>query len=254
MKNLKERIKSGEAVHGCWINLGSAVSAEIIGQAGFDWVLIDLEHGAGNDSTMLMQLQALSGTNATPIVRTDEAGRSKVQRILDFGATGIMFPQVQDPEEAKSAVSLMYYPPHGTRGMAKMVRATSFGTKIEEYAAGLDKNLVGVIQIETINSLKHLDTIAALKEVDVLFVGPSDLSLALGIFNQVNHPEFQQAIKAVAAAAKKHGKAAGILLQDMSEYKMYFDLGYRFIACGGRCLLRYARRKGHDKKYESSVS
>jgi 2-keto-3-deoxy-L-rhamnonate aldolase RhmA len=232
MKNLKERIKSGEAVHGCWLNLGSAVSAEIIGQAGFDWVLIDLEHGAGNDSTMLMQLQALSGTNTTPVVRTDEAGRSKVQRILDAGATGIMFPQVQNSEEAKSAVSLMYYPPHGTRGMAKMVRATSFGTKIDEYAMSLEKNLVGVIQIETLTSLKHLDAIASIKEVDVLFVGPSDLSLALGIFNQVNHPDFQRAISDVASAAKKHEKAAGILLQNITEYQMYFDLGYRFIACG----------------------
>jgi 4-hydroxy-2-oxoheptanedioate aldolase len=232
MKNLKERIKAGEAVHGCWINLGSAVSAEIIGQAGFDWVLIDLEHGAGNDSTMLSQLQALSGTSTTPIVRTDEAARSKVQRILDSGSTGIMFPQVQDEMEAKAAVSLMYYPPHGTRGMAKMVRATSFGTKIDEYTASLEKNLVGIVQIETINSLKHLDAIASIKEVDVLFVGPSDLSLAMGVFNQVNHPDFQRAIKDVAAAAKKHGKVAGILLQNISEYKMYFDLGYRFIACG----------------------
>jgi 2-keto-3-deoxy-L-rhamnonate aldolase RhmA len=232
MKNLKEKIKSGEAVHGCWINLGSAVSAEIIGQAGFDWVLIDLEHGAGNDTIMLMQLQALSSTDSTPIVRTDEAGRSKVQRILDAGATGVMFPQIQDETEAQGALSLMYYPPAGTRGMAKMVRATSFGTKLDDYAANLEKKLIGVIQIETISSLKHLDAIAAIKEVDVLFVGPSDLSLALGIFNQINHPDFQKAIRDVAVAAKKHGKAAGILLQNISEYKMYYDLGYRFIACG----------------------
>ena len=232
MKNLKERIKSGDAVHGCWINLGSAVSAEIIGQAGFDWVLIDLEHGAGNDETMLMQLQALSATSTTAIVRTDEAARSKVQRILDAGATGIMFPQVQDDKDTAMAVDLMYYPPRGTRGMARLVRATTFGNSIHEYAASLDNTLVGVIQIETLSSLQHLDAIASHKNVDVLFVGPSDLSLALGIFTQINHPIFQQALKDVVLAAKKHGKAAGILLQDISEYAMYYELGYRFMACG----------------------
>ena len=232
MKNLKERIKAGEAVHGCWINLGSPVSAEIIGQAGFDWVLIDLEHGAGNDETMLMQLQALSATSTTPIVRTDEAARSKVQRILDAGAAGIMFPQLLDGNDVATAVDLLYYPPRGTRGMARLVRATTFGNSIHEYAASLDNTIVGVIQIETLSSLKHLDAIAANPNVDVLFVGPSDLSLALGIFGQIDHPVFQQALKDVALAAKKHGKAAGILLIDISEYKMYYDLGYRFIACG----------------------
>jgi 2-keto-3-deoxy-L-rhamnonate aldolase RhmA len=232
MKNLKERIKAGEVVHGCWINLGSAVSAEMIGKTGFDWVLIDLEHGAGNDVTMLAQLQALNGSTAMAIVRTDEAARSKVQRILDAGASGIMFPQIQETREAEDATSLMYYPPHGTRGMAKLVRATGFGTNVDGYASSLSKELVGVVQIETISSLSYLEEIAALKNVDVLFVGPSDLSLALGIFNQFAHPDFQKAIKEVAAAATKFGKASGILLQNINEYKMYYDLGYRFIACG----------------------
>src|SRR4029077_9412587 len=133
--------------------------------------------------------QALNGSTATPIVRTDEAARSKIQRILDAGASGIMFPQIQETHEAEIATSLMYYPPHGTRGMAKMVRATGFGTNVDGYAAGLLKELVGVVQIETISSLQYLDAIASLEDVDVLFVGPSDLSLALGIFNQFTHPD-----------------------------------------------------------------
>lgn len=232
MKNLKERIQTGEAVHGCWINLGSLVSAEIIGQAGFDWVLIDLEHGAGNDVVMYNQLQVLAGTNTTPIVRIDDSTRPNVQRILDAGASGIMFPQIQNPEEADHVIRMMYYPPRGIRGMAKMVRATGFGKSTETYIGGLEKNIVGVIQIETLNSLKHIDAIAATDGVDVLFVGPNDLSLALGIFGQLDHPLYQQAIRDVSKAAKKHHKAAGVLLLDIREYEMYFDLGYRFLACG----------------------
>ena len=232
MDNLKNRIRSGEALHGCFINLGSPVSAEIIGNAGFDWVLLDLEHGAGNDVVMYQQLQALAHTQATPIVRTGELSRPKVQRILDAGGMGVMFPQIQTPAEAALAMSMLYYPPKGIRGMAKMVRATGFGRNVTDYINNLEKNLVGVIQIETIAALKEIDNIASLPDVDVLFVGPTDLSLALGILSQFDHSVYQQAIRDVAKAAKKHGKATGVLLQDISEYEMYHQLGYRFLACG----------------------
>lgn len=232
MKNFKERLSSGETVHGCWINLGSTVSAEIIGRSGFDWALIDLEHGAGNDGVMYQQLQVLSGTNTTPIVRIDQISRPKVQRILDAGASGIMFPQIQNAEEAAEVTKMMYYPPKGTRGMAKMVRATGFGKNANTYIDELEKNIVGVLQIETLSALKQIDAIAATNGVDVLFVGPSDLTMAMGIFGQLDHPKYQQAIHDVAIAAKKHGKTAGVLLLDIREYEMYHKMGYRFLACG----------------------
>jgi 4-hydroxy-2-oxoheptanedioate aldolase len=232
MKNLKERIVSGETVHGSWINLGSIVSAEIIGNAGFDWVLIDLEHGAGNDATMYLQLQALESTSATPLVRTDELSRPKAQRILDAGAMGIMFPRIDNPEDAQLAASMLYYPPKGIRGMAKMIRASGFGRSVNDYES-MQRKLVGIVQVETINAVKEIDSIAAINGVDVLFVGPSDLTMALGIFNQFDHPNYQQAIRDVGKAAQKHGKAAGVLLQDISEYEMYHQLGYRVLACGG---------------------
>lgn len=232
MKNLKDKIHSGEAVHGCWLNLASTVSAEIVGQAGFDWLLLDLEHGAGDVAIMYQQLQVLSGSPSTPIVRIDNLSRPKVQRILDAGATGIMFPQIQTSQEADDAIRMMYYPPRGGRGMARMVRATGFGRHADDYIAGLAKNLVGVIQIETLNALENIDDISATEGVDVLFVGPNDLSLALGIFGQLDHALYQKAIKDVANAAKKHGKATGVLLQDVNEYEMYYQLGYRFLACG----------------------
>lgn len=232
MKDLKQRIQSGEAVHGSWVNLGSTVSAEIIGNAGFDWVLIDLEHGVGNDAVMYQQLQVLESTQATPLVRIDELSRPKAQRILDAGAAGIMFPRIDTLDEAQLAASMLYYPPKGIRGMAKMIRASGFGKSVNEYAE-MEKNIIGVIQIETINAVNLIDSIAAIDGVDVLFVGPSDLTLALGIFNRFDHPDYQKAISNVASAAKKHRKAAGVLLQNVNEYKMYYDLGFRVLACGG---------------------
>jgi len=232
MKNLKQKIRSGEAVHGSWANLGSALSAEIVGNAGFDWVLIDLEHGAGNDSIMYQQLQALESTPAVPLVRIDDLSRPKAQRILDAGALGIMFPRIDTADEAALAASMLFYPPRGIRGMAKMVRSSGFGKSVTDYES-MQEYLIGVIQIETIHALKAIDSIAAIEGVDVLFVGPSDLTMALGIFNQFDHSSYQQAIKDVANAAKKHNKAAGVLLQDISEYGMYYSLGYKVLACGG---------------------
>lgn len=228
----KQKVLAGDPLHGSWVNMGSLVSAEIMGNAGFDWLLIDLEHGAGNDGIMYQQLQVLKSTYATPIVRTQELSKPVVQRILDAGASGIMFPQIRDKEEAELAVEMMYYPPRGTRGMAKMVRATGFGKNADEYINNLELNLVGVIQIENISAVENIDAIASVAGVDVLFVGPSDLSLALGIFGQFAHPTYQRAIKDVAAAAKTYGKAAGVLLQNIKEYEMYHQLGYRFLACG----------------------
>jgi 4-hydroxy-2-oxoheptanedioate aldolase len=232
MTSLKQKIQSGQVVHGSWVNLGSTVSAEIIGNAGFDWVLIDLEHGAGNDAVMYQQLQVLESTDATPLVRIDELSRPRSQRILDAGAGGIMFPRIDNAVEAKLAASMLYYPPNGIRGMAKMIRASGFGKHVNEYAS-MEKNIIGIIQIETINAVEQIDGIAAINGVDVLFVGPSDLTMALGIFNQFDHPVYQNAIADVAKVANKHKKAAGVLLQNINEYKMYYDLGYRVLACGG---------------------
>ncbi len=232
MKNLKEKLVSGEVVHGCWINLASTISAEIVGQAGFDWLLLDLEHGAGDVAIMYQQLQALSASTSSPIVRIDQLSRPKAQRILDAGASGIMFPQIQSVEQAREAIDMMYYPPRGTRGMAKMTRATGFGKFANQYISNLPQTLLGVIQIETLKAVENIDAIAATDGIDVLFVGPTDLSLSLGILGQINHPQYQKVIRDIAAAAKKYGKAVGVLLQDVNEYEMYYQLGYRFLACG----------------------
>lgn len=232
MINLKKQLKEGKNLHGCWVNLGSYVSAEIMGNIGFEWLLIDMEHGAGDEATLYHQLQALSNSSSFPIVRVDSINKAKVQRILDFGAAGIMFPQIQTPEEARFAINSMYYPPKGIRGMAKMVRATGFGNKFDEYFSSLEEKLLGVIQIETLKALENVDEIAAIEGVDVLFVGPSDLSMSMGFFNELKHPQYQNAIQKVADAALKHQKSAGVLIFDVAEYEMYFNLGYQFIAQG----------------------
>jgi 4-hydroxy-2-oxoheptanedioate aldolase len=232
MKYLKKRIKQGEAVNGCWLNLGSALTAEIVGSAGFDWVLIDLEHGAGNEKDVLSQLQALGNSNTAAIVRIESGAKQRIHRVLDVGAEGVMCPHINNAKEAAEVVHGLRYPPHGGRGVAKMVRATGFGKNFTEYYNHANDDIIGIVQIETPAALDHLDEIASIDGVDVLFIGPADLTMAMGIFGQFDHPLFVNAIKATVAAAEKAGKATGILLANPDDYSTFYDLGIRMIACG----------------------
>ena len=231
MKNIKARIYNGETLIGCWLNLGSSLTSEIVGMSGFDWVIIDIEHGSGSEGQILQQLQALEHTPAATFVRVESYQRQRFHRILDLGAEGIMCPRINTLEEARQAAKAIRYPPDGIRGVARMVRATNFGSDFSEYYANQKKNLVCIVQIETEEILNSLDSVAAIDEIDVLFVGPMDLSIALGVFGQLDHPRFMDALKATADAAAKEGKAAGILLQNPEEFKKYYELGFRFIAC-----------------------
>lgn len=232
MKNIKKRLKQGETVNGCWLNLGSSLTAEIVGLSGFDWVLIDLEHGAGSEKDVLSQLQALESTPTTAFVRVESADAARISRVLDMGAAGVMCPKVNNAEEAKKVINGIHYPPFGNRGVAKMVRATGFGVNFDQYYAESKENILGIIQIETVEALKHLDEIAAVEGVDVLFIGPADLSMELGIFGQFNNPIFLDAVKNIVNAAKNAGKATGILFFNPDDYKKYHDMGIKFIACG----------------------
>lgn len=232
MKNLKKRLRNGETLHGCWLNTGSSLTAEIVGLAGFDWVLIDLEHGAGSEKDVLYQLQALEHTPTAAIVRVESSESQRIHRVLDMGAEGIMCPKILNPAGAQKLVQGLHYPPFGGRGVAKMVRATGFGQHFQDYYDNSRANMLGIAQIETVEVLGHLDEVAGTDGVDVLFIGPADLSMELGIFGQFDHPQFKEAVRETVEAARKAGKATGILFFNTSEYQAYHDLGIRFIACG----------------------
>lgn len=232
MKNLKRRLQRGETLIGCWLNLGSSVTAEIVGLAGFDWVLIDLEHGAGGENDVIPQLQALSHTPSAPVVRVESSERQRIHRVLDFGAEGVMCPRIYNVEDAKKAANGLQYTPKGSRGVAKMVRSTEFGKNFTEYHSKAKETIVGIAQIETAESLNHLDEIASLEGIDVLFIGPADLSMDLGVFGQFDAPSFKEAVKATVNAAEKAGKSTGILISDPGDFALYHGMGIRLIACG----------------------
>ena len=254
MKNLRERVLRGEGMVGCFLNLGSSLTAEIVGRSGFDWVLIDLEHGAGTEADVLHQLQALEHTSAAVLVRVESHERQRFHRMLDLGAHGIMIPRVNNAEDAVRAVAAMRYQPVGERGVARMNRACGFGIDFDRYVAAADTSLLSVLQIETKSSLDNIDSIAAVDGADVLFIGPVDLSRDLGIFGQFDHSSFQDAVRLTSQAARRAGKQAGIIVNGPDELGKYWDLGYRFVACSsdGSLLNSAARNLAQALKSRSS--
>jgi 4-hydroxy-2-oxoheptanedioate aldolase len=230
--DFRNRVLAGEWLAGTWLNLGSPLTAEMAGLAGFDWVLLDHEHGPGSDTTVLHQLQAVSATPAAGFVRIAANETPRFKRVLDAGAHGVMVPYISTAAEAQAAVAAVRYPPRGVRGVARLNRAAAFGADFEAYFAHAHEWLVTAVQIETAEALDQLDAIAAVDGADVIFTGPLDLTTNLGIMGQYKHPVFLDALKRIAAAAKRAGKAAGILLLDPAHVPMARELGYSFVALG----------------------
>lgn len=226
----RERL-SREALVGTFLGIGSPISAEIAGRAGFDWVLIDTEHGVGDFAMLVHQLQALSGSATAPIVRVAWNDRVLIKRALDAGAGGIMIPYVNDAAEAKAAVAAVKYPPQGIRGVARSTRAAAFGVDFAEYLEVANRNTLVVVQIETPEAVAAASQIAAVEGVDVLFVGPLDLSVNLGWPNAFDAEQFQRAIDEVIAACDRHGKTSGILSTPEAAAD-WIDKGMRLVAVG----------------------
>ena len=229
--SLKQQFASGRTVVGCFLSLGNAITAEIMGAAGYDCAVIDLEHGSGDERAALDQIQALSATNCISLVRVESNARTRVHRMLDAGAHGVMFPRIESAEEARAAIAAMRYPPEGVRGVASSVRACAYGVNFRPYLAG-SANLLSIIQVESEAAVECADEIARVPGVDVLFLGPMDLSFGMGILGEFDHPRFVAAVERTSAAAAAHGKAAGILLPAGKTVADYHALGYRFILSG----------------------
>jgi 4-hydroxy-2-oxoheptanedioate aldolase len=228
----RARVLAREFLAGFWLNLGSAVTAEMAGLAGFDWVLLDHEHGPGGEETLLHQLQAVSATPAACLVRVAANEPPRFKRVLDAGAHGVMVPYVSTADEARAAVNALRYPPRGTRGVAKLTRASSFGARFDDYFAHAHEWLVTLTQIETTDAVANAAEIASVDGVDVLFVGPMDLTTSMGISGQYDDARFHDALGAVADAAREHNKAAGIHLLDPENFPLCRELGYTVVALG----------------------
>ena len=233
--DLRARIRAGETLIGSFADLASPLAAELLGQAGMDWAVLDLEHGESTEADLLALLYAVGTTSMAPIVRPPSAERLRVGRALDLGAAGIMLPQLGSIEDVRQAVSYLRYPPVGQRGVALRTRGADMGALAHaDVARVVNERIVGIVQIESRGAAAAAEEIAALEEVDVLFVGPADLSHALGVPGRFDDATYLETIGSVVAACGRHGKAAGILIYDAAALPRHVELGFRFIGLGSQ--------------------
>lgn len=216
---------------GTFLNLGSTAAVEIAAEAGFDWLLLDLEHGSGSLADLRSLLLACRHSPVAPIVRIRSVDADVVKFVMDSGAAGVMFPFVSSVEEAKRAVASIKYPPEGNRGVAGIIRATDYGRNWKQYFSEANQRSLVVAQIETPPAVEAAEEIAAVDGVDVLFVGPLDLSVSLGCPGDFSPPHFVSALQRVVSACRKSGKVCGILSKP--EYlEQHKQLGFQFVALG----------------------
>ena len=231
--DLRRRVLAGESTIGAFVNLGSVVAAELVARAGFDWALLDLEHGMGTDADLHAQLLAVQGTPTAAVVRVASAERLRVGRTLDLGADGLMIPRLETATEIAETLTWMRYPPAGIRGVALGTRGGGYGGITHaDLAATVNDRVLGVFQVESGAAVEAAAETAAIDGVDVLFVGPADLSHSMGMPGRFDDPTFVAALDGVVAAARAHGKSAGILLRDASGVAAAHAQGFTFIGIG----------------------
>ncbi len=216
---------------GLWSSLCSNIGAEVVADAGFDWILLDGEHSPNDVPSVMAQLQALNGGTASPIVRPAWNDAVMIKRFLDVGAQSILVPYVQNADEAQRAVAAVRYPPAGIRGVAASTRANHYG-RVDNYLKRADSEICLLVQVETRSALGELEAIAKVEGVDGVFIGPSDLAASLGHIGNPAHAEVQAALEDAVKRLKAMGKPAGILTLNEEEARRYIGWGYCFVAVG----------------------
>ena len=229
MSSFRQRVLDGEVVVGTFLVLESPGSVEICARTGLDWVVIDLEHGMATESDLVPMLMAANGTATTPLVRVESGTRLRVGRALDLGAAGIVVPQVHGADAAAAVTRWMRTQPAGERGIALFTRGMEFGGYGHADVATRHEDLLTVVQIESTVALEQAEAMARVDGIDVLFIGPTDLTHALGIPGRVDDPRYEDAVRSVAAAARSAGKAAGVMLWQADDARRYIELGFTFL-------------------------
>lgn len=227
----KQALARGERQIGLWSGLASPIVAEILAGAGFDWIVIDGEHGPNDISTLLPQLQAMRGGMAEPVFRVPWNDAVIIKRALDVGARSLLIPFVQNVEEARRAVAAARYPPLGIRGVSVGPRANDFG-RIRNYHGNAHLDTCVLVQVETRAALNEIEAIAAVEGIDGIFIGPSDLAADFGQLGNPRHPEVQAAIREAAKRIRATGKAAGTLAGNVDDVEHLLGLGFNFTAAG----------------------
>jgi len=231
MRSLKSRLINKEVTIGSWITLGHPAVAEIMAQAGFDWLTVDMEHSAITLHQAQHLIQVIELAGSVPLVRVGVNDANLIKRVMDAGAHGVIVPMVNTKEEAERAVSAVKYPPLGTRGVG-LARAQKYGAGFEPYKEWVKKESIVIVQVEHIKAVNNLDDILSVDGVDGFIIGPYDLSGSLGVPGEFEHPETVAALERVRKVSKARDAVAGfhVIPPELSALEEKIREDYRFIA------------------------
>jgi len=227
---LKKKLQRQEITVGSWITLGHTSIAEIMAKAGFEWLVVDMEHSVITLDIAQQLIQVIEGCGVIPLVRVGENNANIIKRVMDAGACGVIVPMINTKEQAEAAVKAVKYPPLGTRGVG-LARAQGYGDKFDEYTASVNEESVVIAQIEHIDAVNNLDSILSTEGIDGCIIGPYDLSGSLGMPGNFAHPDVLAALKKVEQTCKERKVALGMhVIQP--DYRLVMEevsKGYSFI-------------------------
>lgn len=230
-------LETGETQFGAWLGIPDTTAAEIMAGAGFDWLLIDHEHGAFELREVLAHLQALAAYDVAPIVRPVNGDAALLKKLCDLGAQSFIVPMIDTADQAALVVSAVKYPPEGKRGMGtSLARAARWNT-VPGYPGRANDEMVVIVQAETTTAIDNLEAIAGTPGIDGVFIGPADLSASMGHVGGIAHPEVVQTVSGALETIRAAGKYAGLLCLDVTQIAHYEACGANFVGVGVDTLL-----------------
>jgi 4-hydroxy-2-oxoheptanedioate aldolase len=251
LNSFKQALAEGETLFGCWMSMAEGYTAEIMGHAGFDWLLIDGEHSPNDVRSIRDQMIALRASESHPVVRVPVGETWILKQALDVGAQTLLVPMVETAEHARELVRACRYPPEGTRGVGYGVGRVAYYGLTKDYGPTADAQICLLVQVESRKGLDNLDDILAVEGVDGVFIGPADLSASLGFLGQTGHPEMRETILSALRRISASGKAAGILTTDDNMIDASLEAGARFVAVAMDIALMLQTGRAIAQKWKS---
>jgi 4-hydroxy-2-oxoheptanedioate aldolase len=237
VNRFKQALREGKPQIGLWLALGDAISAELCAGAGFDWLVLDAEHGPNDLRSLLAQMQAVAPYPSHPVVRIRVGDPHIIKQVLEVGAQTMLIPMVETAEQAASLVAAMQYPPAGFRGVGSALGRSSRWNRMAAYPQQAGNEMCLLVQIETRRGVENIKAIAATPGVDGVFIGPADLSASMSHLGNMTHPDVLATIEQCIGHIRAAGKAPGILFGDEALVKRYLELGVLFIAVSADTLI-----------------
>jgi len=233
MSNLKDNLGNKTLTIGSWLSIANPVVCEMMSNAGFDWLVIDMEHTSITSSDMFQMIQIISLSNITPLVRVGSNDSLLIKKAMDCGANGVIVPMVNTKQDAIDAVNAVYYPPFGQRGVG-LFRAQSYGIGFAEYLDTYEEKTCVIVQIEHHLGVENIDDILDVPGVDGFLVGPYDLSASLGVPGELDHRKVKKYLSILESKITDGGVVGGehVVHSDIEKLQSKIDKGYKFIAYG----------------------